>query len=114
MTERQWKKIKEAGAGLKDDIAEIGKMAKEAKQVSSIARDVHFIIQDIDKQFAEATKLNRVDISFLFLAIALQVVRQYFLTNFKERLDHNKSADSTKKSENKLKQKETKRSKKTR
>jgi len=71
-------------------------IAKDAERVSIVAKDVHIIIKDIDRQFATATKLNKVDISFLFFAVALQVVRQYFLTNFKERLDDQTAAKQTK------------------
>lgn len=40
----------------------------------------------MDKEFAHATKLDATDITFLFLATALQCIRQYVLSNEKFRL----------------------------
>jgi soluble cytochrome b562 len=81
---------------IKDNIGNMRVIAKDAKRVSTIAKDAHIIITDIDKQFESATNLNKTDITFLFLAVALQVVRQYFLTNFKERFDDKTAAKQTK------------------
>jgi hypothetical protein len=88
--------LNEANNEIKENIGNMRVIAKDAERVSIIAKDVHIIITDIDKQFASATKLNKVDISFLFLAVALQVIRQYFLTNFKERVDDQTAAKQTK------------------
>lgn len=41
-----------------------------------------------EQEFFEKTKLDRIDITFLFFALALQCVRQYFLTSFSDRVDH--------------------------
>ncbi|MEQ8199742.1 MAG: hypothetical protein ABRQ27_17360, partial [Clostridiaceae bacterium] len=41
--------------------------------------------QEIEDAFAEKTRLNKNDMVFLITAIALQVVRQYFITPLKER-----------------------------
>ncbi len=46
--------------------------------------------------FLRKTKLDRKDLSFLFLAVGLQCVRQYFLTAFKERVDHEHTKDADK------------------
>jgi soluble cytochrome b562 len=89
-------KLNDAETVIKDNIGNMRVIAKDAERVSTIARDVHIVITDIDKQFESATKLNKIDIAFLFLAVALQVVRQYFLTNFKERLDDKTAAKQTK------------------
>jgi hypothetical protein len=88
--------LNEANIEIKENINNMRIIAKDAERVSIVAKDVHIIIKDIDRQFAAATKLNKIDISFLFLAVALQVVRQYFLTNFKERLDDQTAAKQTK------------------
>ena len=61
----------------------LNQISNETARVSATAKNVHIIIEDIDSNFKKATKLNKLDISFLFLATALQCVRQYFLTNFK-------------------------------
>lgn len=48
------------------------------------------------KDFEEKTKLNKVDMGFLLTATALQCVRQYFLTPFRERVDDQSAANNTK------------------
>jgi hypothetical protein len=102
------KQLNDAVNGVKTDIARINTVADEAGRISRAARDAHIIIEDIDKQFEQKTKLTKVDIGFLFLAVALQVARQYFLTNFKERTDHNEAAKDAKQIERAILGKETK------
>ena len=106
--------LNEANNEIKENINNMRVIAKDAERVSKVARDVHIIITDIDKQFESSTKLNKVDISFLFLAVALQVIRQYFFTNFKERLNDKEAAKDAKKIERKILGKETKENKKER
>jgi len=101
-------KINNADSRMKKNIGHLGTMAKDAERVSLVAKNAHIIITDIDRKFEQATKLTKIDILFLFLAIALQVVRQYFFTNFKERLDHNDAAKNAKEKEEKKFGKETK------
>jgi hypothetical protein len=72
----------------RNDVGNIRKIAEESARVSTVAKDAHIIIEDIDRQFKQVTKLNGTDITFLFFATALQVARQYLLTNFKERVGH--------------------------
>ena len=73
------------------------------QEIASTGSDV---IEDIDKQFEIATKLNKKDISFLFLAIALQCTRILFQPklnlNFEktprnQRNDANKDGEKEKK-----------------
>ena len=92
----------------KKDISNLNKIAAEAKRVSEVARDVHIIINDLDRQFEKATKLNSVDIAFLFFATALQCTRQYLLTSFQERLTDKESAKDSKELEDKIFDKEGK------
>lgn len=54
-------------------------VAAEEQRVSEISRSAAVIIEDIDRDFKRATKLTDVDVAFLFLAAALQIVRQYVL-----------------------------------
>lgn len=70
-------------------------VAEEAGRVADISHNAEKIINDIEKQFEETTQLNTSDIAFLFLATAMQCCRQYFLTDFKERPDHNKAEENT-------------------
>jgi len=101
-------KLNNADSQVKKNIGHLGTMAKDAERVSLVAKNAHIIITDIDRKFEQATKLTKIDISFLFLAIALQVVRQYFFTNFEERQDHNDAAKDAKGKEEKKFGKETK------
>ena len=71
-------------------------IADESARVADVAANAEKILSEIDEKFESCTGLNKIDISFLFLAVALQVVRQYTLTKFPERLDDQTAADNTK------------------
>lgn len=47
----------------------------EMRRVADVAHNAQTIIDDIDEKFAQATKLNKLDIAFLFAATALQCAR---------------------------------------
>lgn len=47
----------------------------EMRRVADVAHNAQTIIDDIDERFAQATKLNKLDIAFLFAATALQCAR---------------------------------------
>ncbi|GHV45870.1 hypothetical protein AGMMS49546_32780 [Spirochaetia bacterium] len=115
---RNYRKLKETlhegESQVRSGIDNINVMAKDAERVSIVAKDVHIIIKDIDKQFSEKTKLSGIDITFLFLATALQCARQYFFTNFKERTDDKTAAKPFKKKEEDKFGKETRIQKKER
>jgi hypothetical protein len=81
--------VKETVNQVNSGVGNLNTVAVESRRVSEVARDVHIIIEDLDKQFEKATKLNSFDIKFLFLATALQCVRQYIFTNDKFRLTAN-------------------------
>ncbi|MGL5675854.1 MAG: hypothetical protein ACRDDX_05555 [Cellulosilyticaceae bacterium] len=53
--------------------------------------------------FKEKTSLEAKDITFLFLAIGLQCARQYLLTSFRERVDHEYTKKDDKKIEDNIK-----------
>lgn len=76
--------------------SEIGQIEKEYGRVASISSAPSVIIEDIDRQFSAAVKLNRKDIAFLFVATALQLARQYLLTPLTERLNDQDAADAAK------------------
>lgn len=57
----------------------LGKMVDEQQRVTEIYRAPAVIIEDLDSAFKKATKLDKRDIAFLFLAVAMQCVRQYVL-----------------------------------
>ena len=79
----------------RSDLQKLHAMSREAGRVADVARDVHIIVSDLDRQFEKATGLKKRDIKFLFFATALQVVRQYVLTKFPERLDDHEAAKQT-------------------
>ena len=67
----------------KEHLEQIG---DEYHRVTELSRAPMVVINEIDRQFAKATKLNNVDTAFLFAAAALQCIRQYIFTPAQERL----------------------------
>lgn len=83
---------------LKDAETIIGHMqmiADESARVAEVAANAEQILDEIDEKFEKCTGLNKLDVSFLFLAVALQVVRQYTLAKFSKRLDDQTAANNT-------------------
>lgn len=76
-------------------MTDVHKITEESYRVADVAKNAETIIKNLDEEFEAQTKLRSKDIAFLFFATALQCVRQYFLTDFKERLDDQKAAKST-------------------
>ncbi|KXY58265.1 hypothetical protein [Bacillus cereus] len=74
----------------------------ENERVIEIAKNSNFYLNDIDRKFAEATKLDIKDYPFLFLAVSLQCLRQYLLTPFEERNTHDVSEKEYKKREKEI------------
>lgn len=74
---------------------EMEQIAVESQRVADVARDTRKILEDLDKQFEDCTGLTAKDISFLFVAVALQIIRQYIFTKFPERLDDQTAAENT-------------------
>lgn len=69
--------------------------SEEASRVINILQNTREILDDLDRQFCEKTGFNTTDTSILFLAIGLQIVRQYLLTKFPIRLDNQTAAKNT-------------------
>ena len=65
-------------------------------RIAECYENAEYILDNIDEQFEKATRLEKQDIAFLFLAISLQCVRQYLITNVKERLDDQEAAKQAK------------------
>lgn len=65
----------------------------EAARVEAIARDASAIYDAYSEEFSEKTGLTKLDWGFLFSATALQMLRQYLLTAFPERLDDQAAAE---------------------
>lgn len=69
----------------------------EYARVSHIYQDPFPLMDDLDERFKKITGLTGADIAFLFVATALQIVRQYLITAFPaERLDDKSAADAVK------------------
>jgi len=70
-------------------------LEKEVNRVYGVIKNTGFILDDLDAQFEKKTALTKVDVAFLFLAVGLQIARQYLLTKFPTRLSDQDAADST-------------------
>lgn len=66
----------------------------ECARVEGIAKDASAIYDAYSKEFSERTGLTKLDWGFLFSATALQMLRQYLLTAFPERLDDQSAAEA--------------------
>lgn len=62
------------------------KIADESNRVANVAHNARQILDDLDREFERQTKLNGLDITFLFVATAIQCARWYILSNDKFRL----------------------------
>ena len=78
--------LKKANQQTTDDIKKEAEhfkiIAKEYDRAEKIYTAPTVILNDIESDFSAATHLDKVDISFLFFATALQCIRQYFITPF--------------------------------
>ena len=67
----------------------IGDCTKEIKEMNRLEKlivDTPKILNDIDKEFERMTKLTKTDVKILFLAIGLQLARQFVLSDNNFRL----------------------------
>lgn len=64
----------------------LGMVQAEYHRVTELSGQAGLIINQIDKDFMDKTKLRTVDIVLLFACVALQCARQYLLTNDKLRI----------------------------
>lgn len=69
-------------------LSNMDKVIRESTRVANVAQTSKSILDDLDNQFESQTGLDKVDVTFLFFATALQCFRQYFLTDFKVREGH--------------------------
>lgn len=80
---------------LENTVSDLEKGYNEASRVRNIVENTGQILDDLDEQFCRQTGLTKLDMGFLFVAIGLQIVRQYLLTKFPQRLDDQTAAKST-------------------
>ena len=78
-----------------EHFSHVQKVIDESRRMEKLAHDTPEILKNLENDFESQTKLNSKDIKVLFFATALQCVRQYFLTNFKERLGDQEAAKKT-------------------
>lgn len=81
---------------VKSSLNKLENMENKAYRTADFATHASIHLNNIESQFKSVTKLSKQDYNFLFVAVALQCIRQYFLTNFKERLDDQTAAKNTK------------------
>lgn len=81
---------------LKETSAYLEKGASEAYRVHKVMVNTREILDNLDEEFTEKTGLTSTDTAFLFVAIGLQLARQYLLTKFPARLDDQIAAKQTK------------------
>lgn len=77
---------------LDDTVLELQSGADELQRVGHVLSNTKEILGDLDSAFCKKTGLNEIDVSFLFLAVGLQIARQYLLTKFPERLGNQEAA----------------------
>ncbi len=75
--------------------AKIDELKSELKHDIYVAKHSDEIIDKADDEFDRYTAFTKTDWAFLGLAITLQIVRQYVLTPFMERLDDQTAAKQT-------------------
>lgn len=78
-----------------ETFAEADRITRESYRVAELAENAETVIKNLDEEFESQTKLNKKDIAFMFFATALQCVRQYFLTDFKNRMGDQEAAEKT-------------------
>lgn len=71
-------------------------VANESKRLSQISHYSSQLIDKMNDDFAKATKLTGVDVTFLLVATALQCIRQYVIGTITQRTDDKTAADNTK------------------
>jgi hypothetical protein len=86
----------ESSARSGEAFANMKEIANESLRVANVAHNAPSILEDLDAEFERRTGLNAIDIAFLFVATALQCVRWYILTPFKERIGHKENSDKIK------------------
>lgn len=64
----------------------LGQIQDEYRRVETLSQRAPAVIENLDQEFKEKTKLEDHDIIFLFVCVALQCARQYLLSNEKLRI----------------------------
>lgn len=75
-------------------LANMDMIVQETYRVADVAHNAEQTLNDLDLKFERLTGLNKLDITFLLFATALQCIRQYLLSNKTGRFK--KDSDGTK------------------
>jgi hypothetical protein len=92
-TVNETKRLVKSSISSSDDMQ---KIIDESKRIHTITRNIDSIIDDLDSEFEHQTTLTKKDVAFLFFATALQCVRQYLITDSKDRVSDQEAAKNTK------------------
>jgi len=76
-------------------------VSEELERVSTTLSNAQSILDEIDSEFERKTRLKKKDVALLFTAVALQVIRQYVLTNGNY-MDRTNDKDAAKKVKGKV------------
>ncbi len=80
-----------------DDLCDnLQKDIKRNDHYINVIHETPNILADLDNQFKQKTRLDDLDISILFVATALQVIRQFYFTSPMKRMPDSEAADSIK------------------
>lgn len=90
------KKRRELNDRVNGNLERMDEIITESQRVAVITGNSERIFNEIEKEFESQTGLNNIDRTFLFMAIAMQCARQYLLSQFRERVDHQTAAKETK------------------
>ncbi|TCI75663.1 hypothetical protein EVJ20_13310 [Exiguobacterium sp. SH0S1] len=77
------------------NLQEMASTRQETERVADIAANPQQVFDDLEVAFEKQTGLDKVDMTFLFFATALQCVRQYWLSNEKLRFKNDQAASKT-------------------
>ena len=81
--------------GLNNTIKSLEQGYDETHRICEVVENTRGILDDLDEQFCKQTGLTKIDMEFLFVAIGIQIARQYLLTKFSQRLDDQSAAKNT-------------------
>lgn len=92
-------KIDELMCNIEDNLNQIEELEERVDKVIEYTDNVEKYVNEFDNEFENITRLNKTDVKFLMLAVALQCVRQYFTPLMLEssRLNDKQAAEKVKK-----------------
>ena len=90
-----WQQLNKAGRETDAAVCEMKRICESTGRLRKVAEYTPQILEKLDKDFSERTSLTKKDYAFLFIAIGLQLARQYIVTKFPEPVDDQTAADDT-------------------